>query len=351
VDNPLWTGDGRQILYVKNETDITTFYRIAAAPGAQAEPVKTMGTLGTDFSISLQGDKLVYVSGSATSNLWRAELPRATPHSGAARALAANRVFSSSRIDAMPDFSPDGGKVAFCSNRSGSMEIWIANADGSNERQLTSLGGPQALLPRWSPDGKQIVFYASVDRNRDLRTISVNGGKPRPLTNGGINYAASWSRDGKWIHFASDRSGQFQCWRMPSSGGDAVQITKHGGYGGIESSDGKHLYYAKTYSPGEIWQVPVAGGEENPLHPAVAAFRVPWNFAVTASGVYTVAIHNPLAGFQVQLYNPRTKSLETLGRVEKSLGRSMTVSPDGKWVLFQDFPAQHGDLMLVENFR
>jgi eukaryotic-like serine/threonine-protein kinase len=351
VANPLWTSDGRQVLYVKHEQDITTLYRIAAVPGSQPEAVRTIGTLGSHLAISPQGEKLAYVSGATTSNLWRVALPRAGIRSAAAPVLGASHIFSSSRIDAMPDFSPDGSKVAFCSNRSGSMEIWIANADGSNERQLTSLGGPQALLPRWSPDGRQIVFYASVERNRDLHIVSVNGGKPRALTNGGINYAASWSRNGNWIYFASDRSGQFQCWRIPSAGGGAVQVTKHGGYGGIESSDGKLLYYAKTFTPGDIWQVPLAGGEESPVHPGVAAFRVPWNFSVTANGIYTAATDNPLAGFQVKLYNPSTQSVETLGRVEKSLGRSMTVSPDGTWLLFQDFPAQRGDLMLVENFR
>jgi hypothetical protein len=130
-----------------------------------------------------------------------------------------------------------------------------------------------------------------------------------------------------------------------------VQITRQGGYGGLESSDGKWLYYAKTYAPGAVWRVPVEGGREQPVHPAVQAFRVPWNFAVTARGIYTTATENPLSGFRLQLFHPESGTVEVLGRISKSVGRSMTVSPDGRSFLFQDFPAGHGDVMLVENFR
>ena len=348
VSNPLWTAGGREILYLKRDTDITAMYQIAPVAGAEPREVTTIGTLGTQFAIAPRGDRLLYVSGAADSDLWRVNLP---PGAGHDRVLNPIRVLSSSRVDAMPDFSPDGKRVAFCSNRSGSMEIWVADSDGANSRQLTSLDGPQALLPRWSPDGTRIAFHANMVRNRDVYVISAEGGEPRPMTSGGTNYAASWSHDGNWLYFASDRTGAFECWKTPSRGGSAVQITRQGGYGGLESSDGKWLYYAKTYAPGAVWRVPVEGGREQPVHPAVQAFRVPWNFAVTARGIYTSATENPLSGFRLQLFHPESGTVEVLGRISKSVGRSMTVSPDGRSFLFQDFPAGHGDVMLVENFR
>jgi hypothetical protein len=78
---------------------------------------------------------------------------------------------------------------------------------------------------------------------------------------------------------------------------------------------------------------------------------VPWNLAVTSTGIYTLESENPLSGFRVQLYEPATGRLQILGRVTQSLGRSMTVSPDDRWLLFSDYPARSGNLMLVENFR
>jgi Tol biopolymer transport system component len=347
--NPVWTADGSEILYLTGDQDISTLHRIPAHPGGQPRTVDTIGAMGNQLGISRQGDKLVYVSGQTDSDLWRVGLPR---HGVPGATLTARRVLSSSRTEAFPDISADGRRVAFGSNRSGTFEVWLAEADGSGARQVTALGGPPALLPRLSPDGKQIAYNANLDGNRDIYVVGAEGGVPRRLTRAsGGDIAPTWSRNGKWIYFASGRSGSLQCWKVPSDGGAAIQITKNGCFGGFESVDARTLYYAKAWGPAPIWQVPVGGGEERPVGPAVEAFRVPWNFAVTAGGIYTSATKNPLAGFEVRFYSFTTGATEILGRVEKPAGRSMSVSPDGRWLLFQDYPVRRGDLMLVENFR
>lgn len=351
VGNPLWAPGGRELLYVKNEADLATLHRIAAVPGARPRTMELMGELGTHLTISPQGDKLAYVSGEVNTDLWRVELPRA-PANRAATRLEAARVYSSSRVDTMPDISPDGRRVAFVSNRSGSTEIWIAAADGSGVRPLTSLGGAEAQLPRWSPDGKQIAFNSNLEGRREILVVGAEGGKPRAITrNEGTNFVPSWSRDGKWIYFASDRSGEFQCWKAPATGGAAVQVTRHGCYGGLESADGAYLYYAKTHFASQLWRVPTGGGEETKLLPEVRSFRIAWNFAVTALGIYTVSAANPLAGFELRRYRLSDGVTEVLGSVAIPAGRSLAVSADDRWLLFSDNPARSGDLMLVEGFR
>jgi hypothetical protein len=75
----------------------------------------------------------------------------------------------------------------------------------------------------------------------------------------------SWSRDGHWIYFTSNRSGNRQVWKMPSDGGKAVQITKGGGHDAVESFDGRSVYYpqpGQTLITGPIWKVPCGGGDE-----------------------------------------------------------------------------------------
>ena len=66
--------------------------------------------------------------------------------------------------------------------------------------------------------------------------------------------APSWSRDGRWIYFASSRSGQLQLWKAPAEGSPAAQVTRKGGVLAVESLDGKFLYYAKGRVAPEIWR-------------------------------------------------------------------------------------------------
>jgi hypothetical protein len=285
------------------------------------------------------------------SDIWRVELP-AQPRT-TNTPLPAVRFLSSSRMDEAPHISPDGTRVAFNSSRSGSMEIWVAKADGSDPFQLTSLGGPAAVAPRWSPDGKEIVFRVDAGGGPDLYVVGATGGQPRRLNTGGSAGFASWSRDGRWIYFGSSRGGLNQCWKIPSGGGEAVQVTRGGGGGGFESPDGRFLYYFRGQPSGAVWRVPVAGGEEQPV---AETLRGPLNIAVSAEGLYNVSWADyPLPGFLLRFYRFATGKSEVVGRINATLGTGLAVSPgpEGapRWLLFTDFEARRGDLVLVENFR
>jgi Tol biopolymer transport system component len=116
--------------------------------------------------------------------------------------------------------------------------------------------------------------------------ITLGGGKARRLTPGSANNdAPSWSRDGRWVYFASDRTGEDQVWKIPAEGGEAVQVTRKGGTTGVESSDGKILYYAKGRDATSVWKVPVSGGEETQVLESLVNCTF---FAVLDSGIYFV---------------------------------------------------------------
>jgi Tol biopolymer transport system component len=149
-----------------------------------------------------------------------------------------------------PEYSPDGKKIAFMSDRTGSLEIWVCDKDGSNAMQLTSFGGSTVTNPRWSPDAGRIAFDANAAGEFDVWVTSASGGKPQRMTSHPANDGnPSWSRDGRWIYFDSARTGEQQIWKIPADGGEAVQITHDGGFGPLESPGGKFLYYSKLCSP------------------------------------------------------------------------------------------------------
>ena len=107
------------------------------------------------------------------------------------------------------------------------------------------------------------------------------------LTNAAsFNAIPSWSHDGKWIYFCSDRGGTRDIWRMPAQGGEAVQVTHTGALAALESADGRLVYYTKSDEGTEgLWKAAVEGGAETLVLDAVVPNR---GFAVADDGIYFV---------------------------------------------------------------
>jgi serine/threonine protein kinase len=289
--------------------------------------------------------RLVYVRGIERAGIWRVETsaPGAPSPSPPAPAIA------STREDANPQFSPSGRRVAFNSNRLGQMEIWLASADGSNAVQLTSMAATmranQAVLPCWSPDGQLVAFHSNPENHYEIYLVAAGGGRPRRLTSHSA-LAASFSRDGKWVYFTSNRTGEYQIWKIPVAGGRAVQITFNTGTVAFESPDGSSVYYTQTPgAPSALWRVPAAGGQPVRVLEGVVEFA----FAVLDKGIYY--IDQPSHETRLQWYDLATGRSTTVARDLGDVGQGLTVSPDGRTILYTKLEAPVNDLMLVENFR
>ena len=147
---------------------------------------------------------------------WRTSGGRSTPTYGVFRYrarewLAAPQLGSlhSTRHESAAQYSPDGKRIAFESDRSGVHGIWVSDADGSNAEELFSQAGAGCGTARWSPDGQRIAFDFNPEGNIDIYVIRASGGKPMPLTTDSADdVAPSWSRDGKWVYFTSKRTGR-----------------------------------------------------------------------------------------------------------------------------------------------
>src|SRR5687767_2718945 len=107
---------------------------------------------------------LVYVRSFDDGNIWR--LTTSSP--GLPPSLPPAVAIASTRLEGMPQLSPDGRRVAFTSDRSGSWEIWTSDQDGGNAVGLTSMGAVAAGYPHWSPDGEQIAFHSNVEGQWDV---------------------------------------------------------------------------------------------------------------------------------------------------------------------------------------
>jgi Tol biopolymer transport system component len=154
---------------------------------------------------------------------------------------------------------------------------------------LTSLHGV-AGATSWSPDGRYIAFEFRPKEHSEVYLVEVNGGLPRLLATlpGADNGGPSWSRDGKWIYFYSDKGGgPLQLWKIQPTGGPAVQVTRNGGVVAAESADGRFLYFAKVDVPG-IWKMPLHGGQETLILDQPYRGFAWWNWALGRNGIYFI---------------------------------------------------------------
>ena len=165
------------------------------------------------------------------------------------------QVTSSTRDDSSPAWSPDGSRIAFGRYLGGTnTDLFIANADGSNEVQLMNSSGMEES-PSWSPDGREIVYVGSSDCARDtscfgfLVIMDVATRIGRPLIGAGLGYRPSWSPDGELIAFVGRA-----CSTCPSNiytvrpdGSDLTQLAAPGG--GVDptwSPDGSKIAFSSS---------------------------------------------------------------------------------------------------------
>jgi len=237
----------------------------------------------------------------------------------------------------------------FASDRSGNSEIWASNADGSEPVQITAFGGPITGTPHWSPDGRWIVFDSRPGGHSGIFVVGAEGGSPHRLTAPNTDaIAPNWSRDGNWIYFCSNRLGDIDIWKIPASGGTPLRVTQGGGFEAQESFDGKWLYYSRFEQPG-IWRVPLAGG--NPAQVLKNSVGRYW----TLSGDYLYFLD--LASqprTTVNRLDLRTQQTARLAELEKKQPRGLSglsVSPDGKSIIYPQADEETSRIILVENLR
>ncbi len=293
-----WTADGRRLVFTSGFLPASRLWQISMPDTREPKAFAAVGATASSPTISWRGKRLAYSRSTYDTNIWELRVggPLGAIGSPSPR-------LSSTRDDTSPQYSPDGSRIVFESDRTGTSGIWLSDADGSNAKPLFLQPNGGAGTPRWSPDGQRIVFDSYPEGHGDIYAINTAGGEPFRLTaHPGNDYMPSWSHDGQWVYFASTRSGRDEIWKVPAAGGDPVQVTRHGGFTAFESHDGEFLYYTKAHVwLNSIWKVPVDGGDEAQLLELVFER----NFALTPQGIYFIQVSNPLepeSAYQIRFF-------------------------------------------------
>lgn len=138
-------------------------------------------------------------------------------------------------------------------------------------------------------------------------------------------------------------------WKLPAQGGGKpVQITRHGGFAPVESADGKFVYYSKNENARGLWKIPVEGGEETLVLEALElGFWGCWDLA--GGGIY-FGTSRPSIDF-LSFATGRVKQVARLEAQFRLWTPGLSLSPDGRSILYTQFERPNSDITLVENFR
>jgi TolB protein len=193
-----YSADGSKIAYCSGQGGGPVQVWTMNQDGSDKQQITHMGVVAIFPDFSPDGSKLVFCSGPTTFG--RDIYVVNTDGSGLTRLTsdAGNNVY--------PAFSPKGDKIVFTSNRTGTSQVWVMNADGSDQRQLTFDPQPKDQVPDWSPHGNKIAYLADTFGTADVGTswgdvwvMNANGTHQHPITSGATYYGTAWSPDGRRI--------------------------------------------------------------------------------------------------------------------------------------------------------
>jgi TolB protein len=212
-----WSPDGRFITYQNLADEMTQLYVVDVETGEQTL-LDENEFIGTELTWDPDSTALVYYTNTPTAgDPYNLDLYSVAPDGSDMM-----RLTDAAADDISPSFSPDGTHIVFSTTRddqysgpdSGgpySSELYVMDADGSNERQLTRTLSTWDEAPTWSPDGRWIVYERRYDddiktgpkADTDLILIQPDGSKKRLLTKnkGRGDIGAVWAPDGRWIAF------------------------------------------------------------------------------------------------------------------------------------------------------
>jgi len=308
--------------------------------GGPIEPASTFPAVG---SLSRDGRRLAYVDHPPGQSSNR----RVQLASAGGRVLSVKNIILSSIYEDSPQLAPDGDHIVVRSGRTEKTEIWRTDIDGRNPVQLTKTPEPGWVgSPHWSPDGKWIVMDYRPGAHSQIWMIDSEGRNFHAvIADEYENFVPRWSRDGHSIYFTSNRSGEWQVWKLNMASGQKTRITDRGGISALESYDGSTLYYTKREFGG-LWQRPLSGGPEVRVTDALHLGY--WGgFAVTENGIYFLdsdATPRPII-YYYDIRTGRSNPVLPLDGLPTSSIPSLTASRDGRTILFTHWePVTHINL-------
>ncbi|MFZ0748181.1 MAG: DPP IV N-terminal domain-containing protein, partial [Pyrinomonadaceae bacterium] len=251
-----WLLDGKGLIVIAKEQMRSSPWQVwyLSYPSGEARKITNDFSNYANLSLTADASALVVTKRETTSHIWLA------PDGDASRAKQLTTGMG--REDGYPavNWTPDG-RIIYDSTASGGRHIWIMNADGSDQRQLTD-GAYEDQGVRVSHDGRYIVFTSNRTGTYHVYRMDIDGDNLKQLTNGPGEIGPSFSPDGLWVICNSPSLGS---WKVPVDGGELVQLTNNS-WASSMSLDGKLVAYVRPSGAGPVsWNISIIPFEGGPV--------------------------------------------------------------------------------------
>jgi Tol biopolymer transport system component len=329
-----WDFDGKSLIASSNRDGSYALWRFPLSGSASAIPISAVAP--TEPAVSPTTGAIAYVESSENWNIWRSSLSAGT--------LGKPGLFlSSSGRNYDPRYSPDGKRVAFVSDRSGSMQIWLVDAAGTKAVQATSLSGSWMGGLTWSPDSRTLAFDARPQGHAAIFLLDVLSGKVQTLFDNNFEERMpSFSGDGRALYFNSTRSGDVDIWRYDLQTHALSRLPLPTVFTASETTDGTGLIYGTR--SGALFRSSSVTAAPDEWKGVVADPALSW--FVASSGVY---FSRRTANAHFELCRATQSKTECLGQLPGILlqnGPDIALSPDGQSLLFAQEDSSSGDIKI-----
>lgn len=335
----IWRGDDRALIISR-----------ALSTGAETDEIEVAdGSIrkldlpsGVWQAISRDGRKLAFSLPTNHVGIWRRDLLH--------RQAKPVQLFASTLQQNNARYSPDGKHVLFGSTRSGAWAVWLADSDGGNLFQISRESA--AGYGRWSPDSRKIVFAANEpDGLVSTYTVDVSDRVTHKLrTNLKQANWASWSNNGRWIYLRGYEGVGHQLYRCPAEGGDAELLTSgEDPIAPVESRDGKRLYFPERNVNARLMMLEIdrPGTKPAPV-PEMPKVSVETQWDLVPNGIYFVAQDSPRT---LSFYEFATKRTRPVFTTDWDFDEGLSVSSDGRYLLYSQADANNANVMIVNDFH
>lgn len=224
---------------------------LMGAVGSEPTRLTRDGKFAESPAWSPDGDRIAFAGGrDGNSEIYVLTVPDAFE---AGELPGVIRLTDDSASDGDPAWSPDGGRIAFVSNREGNQDVYVMNADGSGVVNLTQSPAAQDRGPAWSPDGRRIAFDSDRGGNQEIYSMNADGSAVIRLT---LNFVPdsdpAWSPDGDRIAFVCERGGNLEICVIDLDESGPVNLTNDpsADMQPAWSADGQHILYTSDRDGG-----------------------------------------------------------------------------------------------------